>query len=305
MAFDFKSLDLFVRVAALGAIGRAGAESGLSPTNATQRIQALEADLGAKLLNRTTRAVSLTPDGEIFLDYAKRILNDAEDARSALSQVGGPVSGLIRATASASFGRTHIVPFVPEFVAQYPDVRLDLNFTDSIVDIVEQGYDLAFRMGELAPSSLMAQKIDANPVRLVAAPEYLARAGVPQMPEDLLNHSCLPLGDMRTWRLRGADGSEHPIRVSGPVKVNLGNALGEWTLAGMGIGIASLWAAGPDLKAGRLVTVLDDYRLCPETDIWAVRPPGRHMPLRVKVFLDFMRERILAANQERYGGLCS
>jgi DNA-binding transcriptional LysR family regulator len=304
MAFDFKSLELFVRVAALGAIGRAGTEFGLSPTNATQRIQALEAELGVKLLNRTTRAVSLTPDGEIFLDYARRILNDAEDARSALSQDGGAVSGLIRATASASFGRTHIVPFVPEFLAQYPQVRLDLNFTDSIVDIVEQGYDLAFRIGELAPSSLMAQKIDSNPMRLVASPEYLARAGVPRVPEDLLGHSCLPLGDSRTWRLRGADGSVTPIRVSGPVKVNLGNALGEWTVAGLGIGVASLWAAGPDLKAGRLVTVLEDYRLCPETDIWAVRPPGRHMPVRVKVFLDFMRERIIAANQDRYGGLC-
>lgn len=304
MAFDFKSLELFVRAAALGAIGRAGADFGLSPTNATQRTQALEAELGAKLLNRTTRAVSLTPDGEVFLCYAKRILNDAEDARSALMQNGGPVSGLIRATASASFGRTHIVPFVPEFLAQHPEVRLDLNFTDSIVDIVEQGYDLAFRIGGLAPSTLMAQKIDSNPVRLVASPAYLERAGVPEVPEDLPAHSCLPLGDSRTWRLRGPDGHEHAVRVSGPVKVNLGNALGDWTVAGLGIGIASLWAAGPDLKAGRLVTVLEDYRLCPETDIWAVRPPGRHMPVRVKLFLDFMRARIVAANQERYGGLC-
>lgn len=131
MGFDLKNLDLFVRVATLGAIGRAGAEFGLSPTNTTQRLQSLEADLGAKLLNRTTRAVSLTPDGEIFLDYAKRILNDAEDARSALSQTGRNVSGKVRVTASASFARSHIVPFVPCFLAQYPEVSLDLDFSDT------------------------------------------------------------------------------------------------------------------------------------------------------------------------------
>ncbi len=303
MGFDLKNLDLFVRVATLGAIGRAGAEFGLSPTNTTQRLQSLEADLGAKLLNRTTRAVSLTPDGEIFLDYAKRILNDAEDARSALSQTGRNVSGKVRVTASASFARSHIVPFVPCFLAQYPEVSLDLDFSDTPADIVADGYDLAFRIGDLAASSLMAQKIGENPVRLVASPEYLDRVGRPKVPEDLLTHTCLPLRDNRNWQFLGPDGQTSTVRVSGPVRVNFGTALGAWTVAGVGIAVASLWHAGPDIRAGRLETVLDDYRIVPETSIWALRPPGRVMPVRVKAFLDFMRVRITEANKDAYGGL--
>lgn len=303
MSFDLKSLELFVRVAALGAIGRAGGEFNLSPTNATQRIQALEADLGVKLLNRTTRAVSLTPDGEIFLDHAKRILDDVENARSMLSRTTKSASGHLRVTASASFGRTHIVPFVPEFLRLCPDVTLDLNLADAVVDIVEQGYELAFRIGALAPSSLLAQKVDENPQWLVASPDYLARAGSPKTPQDLADHACLPLGRIRSWQLMAKDGTQHEVHVSGPVAVNLGDAVGEWVLAGMGIGQASLWHAGPHIQAGRLVSVLPNYRVWPEAKIWAVRPPGRLMPGRVQAFLSFMTERIRETNRTHYGAL--
>ncbi|MDX2454357.1 LysR family transcriptional regulator [Desulfosarcina sp.] len=177
MSFDLKNLELFVRLAALGAIGKAEAEFKLSATNATLRIKALETDFGVKLLNRTTRAVSLTPDGEILLEYAKRILDDVEDARLVLSQTTQSVSGVLRVTASASFGRSHIVPFVQEFLGKFREVTLNLNLSDANVDIVKHGYDLAFRIGEFAPSSLLAQRVDENPQWLVAAPDYLARAG--------------------------------------------------------------------------------------------------------------------------------
>ncbi len=303
MSFDLKSLELFVRVATIGAIGRAGAEFNLSSSNATQRIKALESDLDVTLLNRTTRAVSLTPDGEIFLEHARRILDDVEDARLVLSHQAHNISGPLRVTASASFGRSHVVPYVPDFLSAYPDVTLDLNLTDTIVDIVDQGYDLAFRIGELAPSSLLARKIDENPQWLVAAPSYLDRAGTPQLPQDLGNHTCLPMGRARSWHLTSADGTRHEVPISGPVAVNMGDAIGEWVLAGVGIGLASLWHAGPDLRAGRLVRVLPDLRGWPDTNIWAVRPPGRLMSPRVKAFLTFMEERITRANRERYGGL--
>lgn len=303
MSFDLKNLELFVRVATLGAIGKAGAEFKLSPTNTTQRIQALESSLNIKLLNRTTRAISLTSDGEIFLEHAKRILEDVEEARTALSRTSKTVSGLLRVTASASFGRSHIVPFVPEFLDLYPEVTLDLNLSDTIIDIVEMAYDLAFRIGDLAPSSLLAQKIDDNPRMLVASPDYLSRMGTPETPDDLANHACLVLGTARTWELVGPDGEIHNIPVKAPVTVNLGDAVGTWTLAGMGIAQTSLWHAGPDLRAGRLAYVLPEYRVWPEMKIWAVRPPGRLMPARVKAFLDFMQERILATNKEQYGDL--
>ncbi|UTW13107.1 LysR family transcriptional regulator [Marinobacterium rhizophilum] len=303
MSFDLKSLELFVRVASLGAIGRAGAEFNLSATNTTQRLKMLEVDLGVKLLNRTTRAVSLTPDGETLLEHARRILEDVEAARNQLSQTTQSVSGTLRVTASASFGRSHIVPFVPEFLRLYPGVTLDLHLTDTVVDIVEMGFDLAFRIGDLAPSSLLARKIDDNPMQLVASPDYLARAGTPALPQDLAQHACLPLGDTRVWKLLAPDGTLHESKVSGPVSVNLGEALGEWVLAGLGIGLASLWYAGPDIAAGRLVPVMPEYRVWPEAKIWAVRPPGRIMPARVKAFLDFMQARIIETNSQRYASL--
>nr|CRH06406.1 Transcriptional regulator, LysR family protein [Candidatus Magnetococcus massalia] len=296
-------MALFVRVAALGAIGRAGAEFNLSPTNASLRIKALEDDLGVKLLNRTTRMVSLTPDGEILLEHAQSILEDVDVARRVLSHSAKSVSGLLRVTASSTFGRSHIVPFVPEFLRLYPDVTLDLNLTDSVVDIVEQGYDLAYRIGALKPSSLLAQKVDDDPRMLVASPAYLARMGSPETPQSLLEHDCLPLGELIDWQLIAKDGAQQSVRVSGPVGVNLGDAVAEWVLAGLGIGQASLWLVGPDLRAGRLVQVLPAYRVWPETKVWAVRPPGRLMHARVKAFQDFMQARIMQTNRARCEGV--
>lgn len=303
MSLDLKNLELFLRVAKLGAIGKAGAEFNLSPTNATQRIKALEADLGVKLLNRTTRAVSLTPDGELFLAHARRILEDVEETRLAMSHATGKIAGLVRATASSTFADTHVIPFVPEFLDRYPDVTLDLNFTDTVVDIVGQGYDLAFRIGALAPSSLLAQKIDGNPEVLVASPAYLDRAGHPETPQDLTHHACLPLGEAHAWTLASEDGTLHEVPVSGPVKVNLGAAAGDWIRAGLGIGQVALWRVGPDVRQGNIVPVLPGYRVAPETNIWSVRPPGRVMPARVGAFLDFMQQRIVETNRERYGDL--
>jgi len=303
MSFDLKSLELFVRVAALGAIGRAGAEFGLSSTNASQRIKTLEDELDVRLLNRTTRVVSLTPDGAQFLEHARRILDEVELAQAALSQKTQSMRGLLRVTASSSFGRSYIVPFVAEFLREHPKLRLELNLSDAVIDIVEQGYDLAFRLGQLAPSSLLAQKIDIDHKVLVAAPSYLERAGVPQRPEDLLQHACVPFAHQRDWQLMAPGGTLHEVRVSGPVDSNLGDAVGQWVLDGVGIGLASLWHCGPALQSGRLVRVLEDYRVWPEKMIWAVRPPGRVMHPRVEAFIDFMRTRIHRTNAERYGSL--
>jgi len=303
MSLDFKSVELFVRVAALEAIGRAGSEFGLSATNASQRIQALEADLDVTLFHRTTRSVTLTPDGEQFLRHAKQIVEEMAQARSALSHRSGRISGRLRVTASATFGRASIVPFVPEFLRLYPDVHLELHLTDAIVDIVDQGFDLAFRIGELAPSSLMAQKIADNHRALVATPEYIARAGMPETPEDLRQHACLSLADQSLWKLADTQNRIHEVKVSGPVTVDLGDAVSAWVLADMGIGNGSLWATGPDIRSGRLVHVMPDYRPWPDIKIWAVRPPGRVMHARVKAFLDFMRDRIVATSRERLEGL--
>lgn len=303
MTFDLKNLELFVRAAALKGIGRAGEELGFSATNASLRIQALEDELGSKLLNRTTRSIALTVDGEIFLEHAIRVLEDVEEAKYALSNNDAALNGTLRLTAPASFARSHLIPFVPEFNAIYPDLVIDMHLSDSVVDIVEQGFDLAFRIGELAPSTLLARKIDDNHERLVAAPAYINARGMPQSPADLKHHFCIPLGRRNSWKFRGADNKIQSIQVAGPVHVNFGDAISDLVLAGMGIGWSSLWRSGDDLRAGKLVPVLAEYDLVPDSKIWAVRPPGRIMPKRVHIFLEFMQDRIRQANQECYGDM--
>lgn len=304
MSFNLKNLELFVRVAALKGIGKAGEELGFSATNASMRIQSLEEELGAKLLYRTTRSISLTVDGEIFLEHSKRVLENIEEAKLALSGTEKTPKGTLRVTAPASFARSHIIPFLPKFIEKHPNINIDLHLSDAIIDIVEQGFDLAFRIGELAPSTLLARKIDENPEMLVASPTYIKKHGIPKSPSDLQNHMCIPLGRHGIWQLKGEDSISHSVEVSGPIQTNFGDAIADLVLAGMGIGRASLWRAGDDLKAGKLIAVLNDYTLLPEDKkIWAVRPPNRMMPKRVQIFLDFMERHIKEANSKYYEGL--
>ena len=254
-------------------------------------------------MNRTTRSVSLTTDGEIFLEHAIRVLEDVEEAKSALSSAKGALNGTLRVTAPASFARSHILPFVPEFNARYPDLTIDLHLSDGVVDIVEQGYDLAFRIGELASSTLLARKIDDNPERLVASPVYIKKFGMPEHPKDLQHHNCFPMGRTTSWNFKGPKDRNYAVQVSGPVRVNFGDAISDLVLAGLGIGKASLWRVGHDLRAGHLEIVLPDYVLTPEIKIWAVRPPSRMMPKRVQIFLEFMQSQIRETNQRCYGDL--
>lgn len=298
MAFDLKTLELFVRVAALGALGKAGEDMRISPTATTQRIQALEAELGVRLLHRTTRAVSLTPEGETFLLHARQILDSAEEARAAMSSSRSRVFGDLRVTASAAFGRSQIVPHIGEFLRLYPEVSLRLDLSDSMVDIIEHGYDLAIRIGALASSSLVARKLAQNPRLLVAAPAYLERAGQPASPADLRSHSCIVLGETRNWLLRDAMGTEVETRVSGRFTTNFGEAVTEALLQGLGIGLKSLWDVADHLQAGRLVRVLPDYSVGPDWYVWAVRPPNRVLQSRVQAFIEFFEKRFQTAVQQ-------
>lgn len=288
MALDATTLELFVRVAALGAFGKAGREFGMSPTAATQRIKGLEAELGVKLFNRTTRAVALTADGELFLGHARRIIESIEDARSDLSGGVENIKGELRVAGSASFGRRYIAPYVAEFLRAYPDVRVRLELSDGVVDIVEQGFDLALRIGTLASSSLVARKLADNPRLLVASPAYLERAGQPSQLEDLASHNCIVLGENRNWKLRDASGDIHELRVSGNFTTNYGEVTTEAALADAGIALKSLWDIRHLLADGSLLPVLDDYTVEPVWGLWAVRPPGDMVPARVRAFIDFM-----------------
>ena len=291
MSLDLNSVQLFTRVAALGAIGQAGAEFGLSPTSSTQHLQRLEAELGVKLLNRTTRAVSLTSDGEVFLAYAVKILEYVEDARLDLSGGDTRIKGELRVTASATFGQRYIAPHIAEFLAHHPDAAVRLDLTDTIVNIVEQGYDLAIRIGASPTSTLIAHKLADNPRGLVASSAYLNRFGVPKTPSDLTRHTCILLDAERSWRLRALDGSIEEVRVSGRFSTNLGGAITQAVLGGVGIALKSRWDISNHIKTGRLVPVLQDYCAEPAWSIWGIRPAGSFVSARVNIFTRFLEEK--------------
>lgn len=294
MDLDLKSVRLFIRVAALGAIGRAGAEFGFSATAATQRIRALEEAIGTQLLHRTTRAVSLSVDGEVFLEHAKRIVSNVEDAIADLQLSPDAMRGELRIASPASFGRQQIVPYLAEFLEAHPNISIQLDMSDAVVDIVKQGVDLAIRLGELAPSTLKARALAASPRVLVAAPSYLERNGMPERPEDLKAHNCLARADVRTWRLRTPDGEISEARLSGNFATNLAEGITTAALTGLGVARKCRWEIAEHLESGALVTLLDTYTVVPEWQVFAVRSPSYQPPPRVRAFTDFLEAKLQA-----------
>ncbi|MBV1889303.1 MAG: LysR family transcriptional regulator, partial [Proteobacteria bacterium] len=255
MSFDSSTLELFIRIAAIGAIGKAGREFGLSPTAATQRIQSLEDSLGAKLFNRTTRSVALTSDGETFLQHARRIVENIEDARSDISGGTKIIKGELRVAASASFGRRYIAPNVTEFLRKHPQVRVRLDFSDSVVNIVDQGFDLALRIGQLPSSSLVVRKLANIPRVLVASPGYLNTHEPIETPADLAKHNCIILADNRNWRLRDTNGKFHDVKVNGNISTNYGDVITEAALADGGVALKSHWDVRPYIAEGKMKTL--------------------------------------------------
>lgn len=292
MTIDLKSLQLFVRVASVGAIGKAGGEFGLSPTATTQRIQALETAVGAQLLHRTTRTVSLSSDGEVFLAHAKRIVADLDDALSDVQCDPGTIKGELKIASSASFGRKHIAPYLAEFLTLYPKISAQLHLSDTTFDIVENGFDLAIRLGELAPSTLKARRLASSPRVVVASPSYLERHDALTVPADLKSHNCLIRGDMRTWKFRAPDGAGCDTRVSGNFSTNLAEAITEAALTGLGVGRKCLWEISDHLDDGALETVLANYTVLPEWSVFAVRSPARQPSPRVRAFTDFLQAKL-------------
>lgn len=303
MNFDLKTLALFLRVVEIGKIGRAGENFGLSTTNASQRIQQLEAEIGVKLFHRSTRTITLTHDGETFLPHARRIMDDVEEVANTFKGDKSNVQGRLKVAVSASYGRHYIVPFIPELLELYPNIELEIDFSDKTDNLIEHGYDLAFRIGTLTSSNLLARRLADNPITLVASPDYIEKHGTPKTPEDLLKHRCLALGHAVDWTFLNAEGKVQKVSVANPISLNFGDAISDLVESGIGIGMASYWHVGPSLKSGQVIQVLPDYKLMNDTKIWVVRPPGRILPARVKVFLDFIEKKISETNKKRYEDL--
>ena len=286
-------LTLFLRVLDLGSITAAAHSLDLSVAVASQRLKRLERELGVRLLHRTTRRLHPTPEGVALAERGRVLVEDLESLRAGLREAATEIAGTLRVTLSASFGRQHVSPLLPKFLARHPKLRLSVHLSDQVVDLVSEGFDLAIRIGAMEDSQLVARRIAANRRVLCASPDYLRRRGQLKVPRDLQDHECLLLfgssGRQDVWRLHDAQGKEMPVRVQGRFESDLGELLRDASVAGEGIAIHSLWHVADDLRTGRLQVVLPDFPLA-TTAISAVMPQRRQVPPRVRAFVDFLVE---------------
>ena len=284
---------MFLRVLDLGSITAAAHSLDLSVAVASQRLKRLERELGVRLLHRTTRRLHPTPEGVALAERGRVLVEDLESLGAGLREAATEIAGTLRVTLSASFGRQHVSPLLPKFLARHPKLRLSVHLSDQVVDLVSEGFDLAIRIGAMEDSQLVARRIAANLRVLCASPDYLRRRGQLKVPRDLQDHECLLLfgssGRQDVWRLHDAQGKEMPVRVQGRFESNLGELLRDASVAGEGIAIHSLWHVADDLRTGRLQVVLPDFPLA-TTAISAVMPQRRQVPPRVRAFVDFLVE---------------
>ena len=287
-------IALFLRVLDLGSISAAARSLDLSVAVASQRLKRLERDLGVRLLHRTTRRLHATPEGVALAEQGRPLVEDLEALTGGLRQAAEEITGTLRVTASASFGRQYLSPLLPEFLALHPRVKLSINLTDQMVDLVSAGFDMAIRIGALDDSTLVARKLAVNHRVLCASPDYLRRHGVPRTPQELTEHECVLLvgtqGRQDVWRFGDGAGGEIAVRVRGHMETNYGELVRDAVVAGLGIAVHSSWHVCNDLREGRLVQVLADYPIA-DSGIYAVMPQRRLVPPRVRAFADFLAER--------------
>jgi DNA-binding transcriptional LysR family regulator len=286
----FSDLSFFTLIVRQGSLTAAAQEMGLTPPSASKRLAALEARLGVRLLNRTTRRISLTPEGEMYLTDGARVLAELDALERAVSGAKAMPRGLLKVSATLGFGRKHIAPALSQFARDFPAVEVRLHLTDRPVNLVEQAFDLAIRIGELPDARLTARKLAANQRLLCAAPAYLKRAGVPTHPRELPQHSCIVIREsdepFGTWHLRNGSRQE-TVKVRGALSSNDGDSALTWALAGHGILLRSEWDVAPYLRSGRLRQVLADWAL-PAADIYLVYPSKAHLSAKTRALVDFL-----------------
>ncbi|MEM7471592.1 MAG: LysR substrate-binding domain-containing protein [Pseudomonadota bacterium] len=285
---EIGAIPVFVAVADNGSFAAAARKLGITKSAVSKRIGGLEAHLGAQLFHRSTRSISLTEAGEIYLAHAVQALGSAQEAEDAVAALQGDPVGHLKVSVPMSFGQLHVAPAIPEFLRLHPGITLELSMDDRFVDLVDSGMDLALRAGSLPDSALIARKLAPIYSVIVAAPSYLDRAGAPLHPQDLMDHDCLHYAysrDPLEWKFIGDDG-EIAVRTKGRFRVNNSEALCTTLIAGLGIGRLPTFIAGAHLAAGRLQRVLPNF-LMPEQALYAVFPERQHVPAKVRAFVDF------------------
>jgi len=283
---NIEHLKLFVRLATTHNISLAGRELGISPAVASSHISKLEEELGVRLVHRTTRKVSLSEEGEAFFPHAEEVLSSIEAARAAVGAGKGSPGGTLRVAAPASFGRMHLMPAMKGFLSRYPDLTIDVRFSDTIVDLVEGGFDIAIRNAELKDSTLIARKLAPDKRIVCASPDYLAKFGEPNSPLDLQNHHCVSIVGLETWVFDTPDG-HLSIKSRGSFRTNNGDAVRDACADGLGIAMNATWSVYKHLHRGELVHILQDTPLVSDTAIWAVYPTSQLLAPKVRVFIDY------------------
>ncbi len=285
-------LAFFVLLARYESLSAAARALDLTPPAATRRLAQMEEKLGVRLVNRTTRTVSLTAEGETYLEHATRILAQVQEMEDAVSSSSAAPRGLLRVNATLGFGRTTIAPLVSKFANRYPDVEVQFEVTDRPIDLVEHGFDLAIRFGELPDKRLNARRIMSNRRFLCASPAYLERHGTPVNAADLASHHCIVHRQnddaYGIWRFVH-DQHSAAVKVHGMLSSNDGDIVLGWALDGHGILIRSEWDLAKYLESGRLKIVLPDFVL-PDADLFVYYPTRQNQPARARAFIDFLVE---------------
>ena len=293
----FQAIQVFAQVVESGSFSAAATRLGLSTTAASRHVAELEAHLQTRLLNRTTRRVSLTEGGRAFYERSVQLLADLGEAEQEASRAAIVPRGTIKLTTSVNFGVRHVAPAIAQFLEAHAEVRFDVSLADRIVDLVEEGFDLGVRIGAPGSDNIVARKLGETRLVPCASPEYLKLHGAPAVPEDLSEHNCFTyeyVTPRNLWRFRDASGNERAVRVSGNLHSNNGDLLAEAAARGAGIVFEPTFILGPEVRAGRLVPLLQEF-VPPPIPIYAVYPSRKHLSAKVRLFVDFLVQRFAQA----------
>jgi len=291
----FAALTVFVKVVETGSFARAAQRLDVSVSSVSRHVSELEAHLDARLLNRTTRRLSLTESGRVFHERCIQLLADLEEAEESASAATIKPRGTLRLTSSITFGERYLASAITEFITRYPAMRFDVELSDRAVDLVDEGFDIAVRIGPIGSQNVVGRKIGETRLVCCAAPSYLARHGEPRTPEELSSHACLTYeySSLRNvWPFRDRDGRDRNVRVAGPVNANNGRFLTALAAEGAAIVNEPDFIVGPDVMAGRLTPILRAFAP-PPASIYVVYPSRRHLSAKVRAFTDFLAARFV------------
>ncbi len=289
---DMNLMAMYAHVVESGSFSAAARRLGISRSAVSKAVARLEKALGARLLNRSTRHLSVTEVGAVFAEHCSRILDEAVQAEQVVSSLHAQPRGVLKVAASVAFGTLHVAPALADFLGRYPELNIDMTIGDRAVDLAEEGYALVVRVARELPQNLVARRLAPVRRKLCATLEYFERHGVPRIPQDLARHNCLDYthsGEQGLWRFTGPEG-DIAVPVSGRLRINDDEALSQAVLGGLGLALLPTFIIGRDIQAGRLRAALSEY-IPVEQHVYAFYLPTRHLPAKVRAFIDFLLER--------------